>query len=140
MGPAVYDRLMQQPVPADIEVIDGGLAGIDLLRFIEGTSRVVFVDSVCGFVPTQELVVMTAQEIAAIADQRYDHSSGLTYLLRALPGVCEGETPDITIVGVEGRPRPEVIEKAALLALDIAAGDDTVGDYKFLGGTQWKTK
>ena len=57
-GPKVYDRLLQCALPNDIEVIDGGLAGLNLLRFIDNAERVVFVDNVSGFGQPNEIVVL----------------------------------------------------------------------------------
>lgn len=119
-GPKVYDRLLRNILPGYIEVIDGGLAGIDLLRFIEGAELVVFVDSVSGFGKPNEIVILEGANVAAFAGSRYDHSSGLAYLLRILPEVCEGAIPQIILVGIEVGSYNRAIGTAASLALKIA--------------------
>ena len=49
----VFDRLQEmQPLPAGIELIEGGLAGLNLLPLLERGGRVVFVDAVSGFYRT----------------------------------------------------------------------------------------
>ncbi len=119
-GPKVYDRLLQHTLPHDIEVIDGGLAGLNLLRFMDGAERVVFVDNVSGFGQPNEIIVLEAEDVATLAGNEYDHSSGLTYLFRVLPEVCDGAVPQILLVGIELGTDDGTIDKAASLALKIA--------------------
>jgi hydrogenase maturation protease len=131
-GPKVYDHLRQQPLPDDVEVIDGGLAGLDLLRFMEGAERVVLVDGVSGFSQSDageqnagsQIVVLEVADVAAAAGSRYEHSAGLVYLLRILPEVCEGAVPQTLLVGIEGQPDEGVVDEAATLAVQIAVGEN----------------
>jgi hydrogenase maturation protease len=124
-GSRVYDRLAQQPVPSDVEVIDGGLGGLGLLRFVDGSQRVVFVDAVTGFGLPGEVVVLGALEAAQAAPNGYDHAAGLAYLLRVLPNVCEQAIPEVFVVGLEGRVDEEAIATAAEMALEICTADDS---------------
>ncbi|MBF0119234.1 MAG: hydrogenase maturation protease [Desulfobacterales bacterium] len=126
-GPCVYDYLKEQNLSQDIEVIDGGLHGIDLLRFIEGAERVVFVDSIYGFGNSNKVVVMEAKDIVSESVNRYDHSAGLLYLLQILPHICEGDIPYIYLVGIEGLPNNDIVKKAACIAVKIA--DGVCGDF-----------
>jgi len=121
-GSQVYERLLQDALPSDVQVIDGGLAGLNLLPFIEGAERVVFVDSVSGF-GENGIVVLKAADVAAAAESGYGHAAGLAYLLRVLPDVCDGTVPHILLVGIEGQPNKNTIAQAAVLALHIAVGD-----------------
>ncbi|MBI3976747.1 MAG: hydrogenase maturation protease [Chloroflexi bacterium] len=118
-GPRVYDALVRRELPDGVQVVDGGLAGLDLLRFVEGVERVVFVDRVVGFGRPGEVVVLDAVEAAVAGGTRYDHAAGLTYLLRALPVVCEGALPDVLLVGIEGEPDEAAIAAAAALSLQV---------------------
>jgi hydrogenase maturation protease len=129
-GLRVYDQLVHMSLPQDIEVIDGGLAGLDLLQFIEGAERVVFVDRIVGFSQPQPgqgqwnesdaIVVLDTSDVTALATRRYDHTAGLAYLLRVLPMVCEGVIPSIQLVGIKSYPCDEVVRKATEIALNIA--------------------
>lgn len=121
-GPAVHDFLWRRPLPADIEVIDGGLAGLDLLRTVEGAERVVFVDSLMGYADKPGVYPLDPWAVVAEAAGGYGHESGLAYLLRVLPAVCEGALPEIFLIGIEGPLQEETIAEAADLALGIAAG------------------
>jgi len=121
-GPAVYDRLqLMQPWPENIEIIDGGLMGLNLLPLLERGGRVVFIDAVKGFGRSDEIVVLKQQQILDYGNTSvFDHSSGLAYLLSVLPHVCEGNLPEeIILIGLEGTS-PRLIEQAAALSLDLA--------------------
>ena len=123
-GPLVYDYLQYQPLPPDVEVVDGGIAGLNLLRWVEGMERVVFVDHIESLAETEDpVIVLNAAEVAALASSRYDHAAGLPYLLRMLPDVCSGPAPDVAVVGVGGVLNAATIARAALVALEVANGD-----------------
>jgi len=120
-GPLVYDQLVSDGLPEDIEVIDGGLAGLNLLRFIHGADRVVFIDAVNGFKSSGGVIVLDAKDASRHADAIFGHNAGLSYCLRVLPEVHDGQLPEIFVVGIEGTTNPEKILKAAEMSLKIAS-------------------
>lgn len=123
-GLAVLARLEEmQPLPAEIELIEGGLAGLNLLPLLERGGRVVFVDAVSGFTQPGEMVLLDSQEIMSTLDEFHlDHGAGLAYLLAVLPKVCDGDLPEeIVLVGLEGECTTQMIERAARLSVTIAA-------------------
>ncbi len=122
-GLQVLDRLQaMRPLPAGIELVEGGLAGLNLLPFLEQGGRVVFVDAVEGFTQTGEIILLTQEEISQIPSQYFfGHDAGLPYLLAVLPKVCDGQLPEeIVLVGLEGRCNKETIEKAAKMSVTMA--------------------
>ncbi len=122
-GPAVYDRLHgMQPLPGGIEVIDGGLRGLNLLPLLEQGGRVVFVDAVRGYGPADRIVVLSRKDILeGEVACRFDHEAGLAYLLSVLPRVCEGEMPEeIALVGIEGDISPRLVVAAAHCSIHLA--------------------
>lgn len=119
-GPAVHDRLQRRSLPADVEVVDGGLAGLDLLRWVEGCDGVVFVDAVSGFLPDPGAGEVDPVAVAAAAEPCFDHAAGLPYLLRMLPRVLDGSVPQVRVVGIEGDADDAVVDRAADLAERIA--------------------
>ena len=122
-GPQVYDRLSHMALPPDVDIVDGGLLGLNLLRFAEGADRLVFVDSVSGFGREGEVLVLDAMEAADGMAASYGHSCGLAYLLRVLPEVCEGGMPQVLLVGVEGSATEPMISRAADLSIKLAEGE-----------------
>lgn len=123
-GPLVFDQLQaMQPLPHGIELIEGGLAGLNLLPLLEQGGRVVFVDAVRGFAEAGEMVLLDRQEILDIDSQpHFDHGAGLPYVLAVLPRVCDGELPEeIFLLGLEGNCTTQTIERAAGLSIAVAA-------------------
>lgn len=123
-GLAVFARLQEMhPLPADMEIIEGGLASLNLLPLLEQGGRVVFVDAVNGFAEPGEIVLLDHQEIMhASSELHYDHGAGLAYVLAVLPKVYDGELPEeIVLVGLEGEHTTQMVDRAAALSLTIAA-------------------
>ncbi len=112
-GPLALEALAGMEIPPGVEVIEGGLAGIDLLPMVESADRVVFVDSVKGFTDEGGQVVMDALAAAGGVDAAYGHGGGLAYLLKVLPRVVDGPLPELVLVGLEG---PADQDKARSLA------------------------
>jgi hydrogenase maturation protease len=120
-GPRVYDCLREKPLPAGVEVIDGGLAGLNLLALVEASACVVFVDQVEGYGRDGDIMVLDAVAFRDSASDRYGHGGGVAYLLRILSTMEETDLPATTVVGIEGRADAAGIERAAQLALAAAA-------------------
>ena len=121
-GRLVYERLSQMVLPDGVEVIDGGLGGLNLLPFLDGADRVVFVDAVKGFGSPGEVVAIDSARMDLAASRCFDHAAGLGYLCSILPAVCEQRVPHITLVGVEGYPTERSIAEATAMALEVSAG------------------
>ncbi len=122
LGRRVYDCLARQNLPGDIALIDGGLGGLDLLRFVEGVRRAVFVDAVNGFAPPGQPVILDHAAVLAERPAAFGHSGGLAYLLRILPAVCGDNLPEISLVGAESPVESDVVGQLADIALSIATG------------------
>jgi hydrogenase maturation protease len=121
VGCKVFDRLRAGSLAAeaaDVDVIDGGLCGLDLLREIEGRRRVVFVDALAGIAAAGEIVVLDRDEAAAYAGA-YGHAAGLPYLLSVLPDVCEAPLPEVALVGVEGAADEALLQALARRSLEV---------------------
>lgn len=117
-GCRVFDYL-KDAAPDGLEIIDGGLCGLDLLRMVEGRRRVVFVDTVAGMAKPGDIVVMDREQVAAYAGS-YGHSAGLPYLMSLLPEVCAEPLPEITLVGVEGIADGSAIRALARRCMEVA--------------------
>lgn len=119
-APGVAD--VRRPVgPGDLELIDGGLAGLDLLSTVESTThRVVFVDAVVGFASPGEAVVLGAAEASPASVPSYGHDGGLAYLLAALPLAAAGPLPEVLVVGGEGPAEEPLVERVTELSWEVA--------------------
>ena len=119
-GPRLYRLLQAGVLPPGVELIDGGLNGLNLLRCLEGADRVVFVDNVSGFAEPGEVVVLDREEGADASSLAYGHASGLAYLLRVFPAVCDSPAPEVRIVGIEAPAEAAAISAAAEFVLRLA--------------------
>ena len=115
-GARVFARLAAVELPPDVEVVDGGLRGIDLLPLVESSERVVFVDTISGFAAPSEVVALEADALDEVDSHRCDHAGGFSYLLRALPHMVRPPVP-VSLVGLEGPAGEEACDEALRLAL-----------------------
>lgn len=117
-GPRVHDLLVTRPIPEGVEVVDGGLAGLRLLSLFDGAERVVVVDAVDGWTEPGQVRVLRPWQLEP--PERCDHDTSLSWLLAALPGLCEVSLPEVWIVGLEGPVEEETIQLAAHHSLHLA--------------------
>ncbi|SMC56266.1 hydrogenase maturation protease [Desulfocicer vacuolatum DSM 3385] len=120
-GLQVYDRLFKRKLPQQIELIEGGISGLNLLCFLENVATVVFVDAISGFTHPDGVVVLTRHQIETASQcLHYGHDAGVAYLLAMMPRVCTPPLPrDIFLVGLEGQCSEKTIEHAADIAQDM---------------------
>lgn len=119
IGSRVYDHLSKGMTSQGLDVIDGGLCGLDLLRAIEGRRRVVFVDAVVGLVGANDIAVLDRDEVAAYAGG-FGHGAGLPYLLHMMPHACLPPWPEIAMVGTPGGATDATVAAVAQRCMEIA--------------------
>jgi hydrogenase maturation protease len=123
IGPKVYDRLLLRRLPQHVELIEGGIAGLNLLQHAEGVRRIIFVDAVSGFDTDDGLVNLGAQEIVAGAESHFGHSAGLPYLLRSMPAALDGPVPEVILLGADAAASDRTIDALADACLRAATAD-----------------
>jgi len=64
IGVRVAEQMMQMSLPPDVEVMDGGTGGLDLLYVIEGRKKVIVVDAVKAGSPPGTLFRFTDKDLA----------------------------------------------------------------------------
>jgi len=114
-GSLVYQALRARELPAGVELVDGGLAGLDLLRLVDGVEQVVFVDAVEGQGRPGQVMVLGPDDLQGAVG--YGHGAGLSALLAVLPRVCQGPLPQVTLVGIEAPFDASAVAEAATLSL-----------------------
>jgi len=119
-GPQVYDHLMTQTLAPGLELIDGGLSGIDLLPCFEDARRVVVVDRINGFGEEGVLQRIEWVEIAQNRAVEYGHSEGLQYLLLCLPALGLIPRVEVILIGMDGPADEAAIASASRMALEAA--------------------
>ena len=120
-GPRVHDVLADRDLPADTGLVDGGLAGLDLLRHLDGCRRAIFVDAVVIDDLEPGAYRLDPKAVAATATPTFDHAAGIPYLLNLLPALYGQQAPHIDFVGVQGEPDEALVADAAKLVLELVA-------------------
>ena len=106
VGIHVYRELSKLEFPHEVEVLDGGTLGVDLLPFIEGRKKLIIIDSVNTIHPAGSLFKFAPNDINyEEAPKTSVHQIGLIDSLKmaALVGSAPGE---IVIYGVQ----PKIID------------------------------
>lgn len=117
VGPEVFRALAGHCDP-DVEVVDGGLLGLDLLRLFDDVERIVFADTLDH---ADEGITVLADPQPDAAMIRFGHDGGLAVLLGAAPCVIE-RLPQIWLAGAGPAASPVLISKLAQVCLDLAQG------------------
>jgi len=121
-GPRVFDELRRRRLPEGVELVDGGLAGLDLLRWVEGCERVVFVDTVSGFGAPGDVLLIDAPDQAFEQPAHLDHDAGFEYLLAMAPLVVDGPAFEMVMVGLEPPTSKASVRRAAEMSLLAVGG------------------
>lgn len=119
-GPRVFDLLSAMEMPANIDVVDGGLAGLNLLGLLDDGRDVLFVDNVSGYAAPGELTVIDGAELARQCTGDFGHQAGLPFLVQVLPAVVAQPPRRIRLLGCEGPATPALAARAATLGLQLA--------------------
>lgn len=64
IGVRVAEKMMEMSLPPEVEVMDGGIKGLDLLYYIEGRKKVIVVDAVKAGAPPGTLFRFTDNDLA----------------------------------------------------------------------------
>jgi len=122
-GHEVYCNLKDRAMPQHVELIDGGLDGLKLLCLVDGCEKVLFIDNVSGFGAPNQVMLFNDFEISRLATEHFEHLSGLPYVLKMVPLVCERNLPTIRVLGIETPHQQSGVERAARMALDLFNGE-----------------
>jgi len=118
VGVHVVQRLQKMDLPPQVEVMDGGTSGFDLLDDIEGRKKVIVVDTVKAGQPPGTVYRMTPDDMEETGKSRISlHDIDMIDLLK-LADVFKIQKPEIVIIGIE----PKDMESPSLeLSAEVAA-------------------
>jgi hydrogenase maturation protease len=102
VGIHVVRALADRQFPPDVEVIDGGTAGCDLLPVMAGAERVIIVDALEGGEPPGSVYRLTPRDLETRArgPSLSLHDIGIMDVIRLLE-LMEDQLPEVVIIGVE---------------------------------------
>jgi hydrogenase maturation protease len=124
VGVRVAEQLLSHPLPDEIEVIDGGTAGYELINFFEGKEKVIIVDAVKtndtpGSVYKMDLSLVQEDETVQLSL----HQIGLKNVFKMAS--LMDLNPEVTLVGIVPKDYQdyniglsEEVEKAIPLAIE----------------------
>ena len=115
-------RLQQKQLPEEVQVVDGGTCGLDLLQFLEGVDRLIIVDAIKAGQPPGTLIRMANEEVPAyLALKVSPHEIGLPELLFTAK-LRDIYPPEVVVLGVQ----PESLETGVDLSPVVAAQVDVL--------------
>ena len=124
VGVRVIEQLFSHPLPDEIEVIDGGPAGYELINFFEGKEKVISVDAVKtddtpGSVYKMDLSIVQEDETVQLSL----HQIGLKNVFKMASMM--DLNPEVTLIGIVPKDYQdyniglsEEVEKAIPLAIE----------------------
>ena len=119
-GVGVYavQRLEQEYCfPEEVEVLDGGTSGIELLGYIRGRDQLIIIDAVASGQEPGTVIMVEDEDVPAFFSQRISpHQLGLSDLL-AVAGLAGDLPPALVLFGVE----PFELATGLGLSKDVAA-------------------
>lgn len=101
-GVRVVEQLLAQySFPENVQILDGGTLGMELLRFLVGTDKLILVDAVNGGAPPGSCYQFNHDEVKAyFKDKVSMHELGIQDVLAVLE-VLEKPAKEIKILGVQ---------------------------------------
>ena len=101
-GVRVVEQLLESYYfPENVQVLDGGTLGMELLRFLVGTDRLILVDAVNGGLPPGSFYQFNHDEVKAYFKEKVSmHELGIQDVL-AVMEVLEKPAKEIRILGVQ---------------------------------------
>jgi hydrogenase maturation protease len=102
IGPKVIEKLRSEGgLPDDVDLVDGGTLGLDLLPFLEGVRKLIIVDAVEIGKPAGTVVYLVGDEVpVALETKLSPHQMGMKDLLAVAR--LMGQLPEeIILIGVQ---------------------------------------
>lgn len=121
-GLQVFDELCSRSYCHQVEIINGGLGGMDLLPYFYDCDTVVLVDQMVGFAEPGTVAHLDWETISADWQSACIPSGELLYLLKSLPFLGISPLPSICMIGIEGEADGQMIKQAADMALEVVRG------------------
>jgi hydrogenase maturation protease len=119
IGVRVAERMQQMSLPPDVEVLEGGVKGLDLIYFIEGRDKVIVVDAVKAGAPPGTLFRFTDKDLAAKkGNLRSAHGIDFSDVV-AIAGFMGIKPPEIVFLGIEPESLDASMELSPLIEKNI---------------------
>lgn len=125
IGIRVIEYLQQRKIPDDVELLDGGTAGADLLDHICGRDKVIVVDAIQADYPPASIVRFGPEDlIPADAPQLSMHSLDLPQTI-AMAHMLNCPPKEVIIVGIQ----PQKVECGMELTAVLQAAVPNIAEF-----------
>jgi len=102
----VEEMTRRYTFPENVEVLDGGTLGMELMRFLLGTDKVIIIDAIDGSLPPGSIYQFEKEAVKTYFREKVSvHDLGIQDVLAALD-VLEKPLKDLVVMGVQ----PAVID------------------------------
>lgn len=117
-GVHIVEELQQgYSFPANVEVLDGGTLGMELMNYIIGTDKLIVVDAISGGSAPGTFFRFVNAEVKAYFQEKVSmHELGIQDVLAALE-VIEQPVKDVIVMGAQ----PYIVDAGVGLTEDMAA-------------------
>ena len=121
IGVHVVEKIKNMALPPDVEVIDGGTMGLDLLYYIEGRKKVIVVDAVRAGDTPGTMYRFTDKNIAEVKGVlRSAHGVDFADALR-LTAMLNTKPGEVVFIGIEPESLDEGMELTPMIEKHIPA-------------------
>jgi hydrogenase maturation protease len=95
-------RALEGRLPQDVELVDGGTAGCDLLPYMMGAEKIIIIDALQGGEPPGAVYRLTPEDCGEqyLESTISLHDLGILVVLHDL-ALLEEKTPSVVIIGIE---------------------------------------
>jgi hydrogenase maturation protease len=132
----VEELLAAYSFPENVQVLDGGTLGMELLRFLVGTDRLILVDAVNGSLPPGSVYQFNHDEVKAYFKEKVSmHELGIQDVLAVLE-VLEKPAKEIKILGVQ----PLIVDIGLELTPLVAGAVDNVVEKLLVVLDEWQVE
>ena len=136
-GVRVVEQLLKQySFPQNVQILDGGTLGMELLRFLIQTDKLILVDAVDGSLPPGSLYHFQNNEVKAYFKEKVSmHELGIQDVL-AIMDVMEKPIQEIMILGVQ----PLTVDIGLEMTPIVAEKVDEIGEQILLVLHEWQVE
>ena len=118
VGVHVARRILQMPLPAGVECVDGGTGGLTLLGTLQECQRAILIDATADGAPAGSVRRLRPRYASDYPRTLTAHDIGLKDLLDVM--YLLGEVPDITLYAVSiALPREPTVELTEHVAASV---------------------
>ncbi len=121
VGVRAVDELKRRfHFPDNVEIIDGGTSGLDLLEYIEGKDHLVLIDAIKGNAAPGSVLIVRGKDVPAQFFTRISpHQLGISDLL-ATATIIDKLPENVVLFGIE----PKTIKMGLTLSTEVKEGFD----------------